>query len=206
MPRRMGTLTKAWAYRYIALRDGETCRNCGKRPEETREGYLEIDHIDEDLTNNAPSNLQLLCHAHNVAKQNRARATRRRVTPDTIPTIPKSERVREREREPDQQPLGTEIARRVIDYQAGGPEMRANGRYEVPFRTWVLWTVANREFLLVEEAVNAGAETVGCSTIVASRYLAKLTSTAGPLQETRDLLGAKVLTYKEGEQDAERRR
>jgi len=42
-----------------------------------------------------------------------------------------------------------------------------------------------------------GAEIVGCSPTTTARYLAKLTSPSGPLEETTDSLGHRVLVLKE---------
>jgi len=69
--------------------------------------------------------------------------------------------------------------------------------YEVPFRTWVLQEVATNGHLDRSAAVNEGAEIVGCSPTTTTRYLAKLTSPSGPLVETRDALGHKILVLKE---------
>lgn len=192
MPRRMSTLTRAYVYAFLVLRDGPDCRLC-HTPPTTPAGH-DVDHLDNDSHNWAPSNLRLLCRSCNVARENTRRGQARlHETPDSIPSDPTCERaITARNRA-----VGTELARETLDYQAGSAEMRANDLYEMPYRAWVLDQVRERGFLTVQTAMASGAELVGCSTVTAARYLAKLTSEAGPLQETRDMLRARVLTIKE---------
>lgn len=47
------------------------CNNCGMRPDSGVR--LEVDHIDEDATNNDPGNLQVLCGLCNTGKSHLAR-------------------------------------------------------------------------------------------------------------------------------------
>lgn len=72
MPRRWATETRAWAYRYLVLRDGEFCQLCHKIP--TTFYGLDIDHVDGDKNNNRESNLRLLCRRCNVSLENKRRA------------------------------------------------------------------------------------------------------------------------------------
>lgn len=58
-------------YPDIARRDGEYCRGCSKLASETKEGFLLIDHIDNDNSNNDLSNLQFLCRRCNYLKNPR---------------------------------------------------------------------------------------------------------------------------------------
>ena len=52
--------------RFQLIQEHPYCSLCGGRP---RDGYrLEIDHIDDDATNNELSNLQVLCSACNIGK------------------------------------------------------------------------------------------------------------------------------------------
>ena len=46
MPRRWGTKTRTWAYRFLVLRDGELCARCFEIP--TTLNALDIDHINGD--------------------------------------------------------------------------------------------------------------------------------------------------------------
>ena len=49
-----------WEYRFLALRDGEKCKSCGKTDAE-----LVIDHIDGNRQNEDPANKRLLCRSCN---------------------------------------------------------------------------------------------------------------------------------------------
>lgn len=60
--------TRTRLYRFIAQRDGERCKRCGKLPDQ---GQLVIDHIDNNSRNNNSENLQLLCRRCNYLKNPR---------------------------------------------------------------------------------------------------------------------------------------
>ena len=107
----------------------------------------------------------------------------------------------EEERERTEGKPGTRIVRQVVDYSdARAPvTMQANSLYEVDFREWLLKTVRERRMYLKADAVNAGAEMVGCSPETAKRYIAKLASPTGPLRETKDKVGGWMLTFREVE-------
>ena len=75
--------------------------------------------------------------------------------------------------------------------------LQANTFHEVPFRMWLLQQVTGRGGYDRTAPINEGAELVGCSPTTTARYLAKLTSPSGPLVETTDALGHKVLVLKE---------
>lgn len=167
MPRRWSTQTRYWAYRFLCLRDGEFCANCGDPP--TTPYTLDIDHIDADPHNNAESNLRLLCRACNVARENRRRRR---------PSV-------QGERENPH----TRVCKVAVPYREGSPEMQANYLYEVDYRAWVTRYIDDIGWISKKEAINAGAEVVGCNPTTAAKYLAKLTSMTGPLRETRDMLG-----------------
>lgn len=175
MPRRWSTETRAWAYRFLVLRDNEICDNCGDFPT-TRNG-LDIDHIDGNPHNNEESNLRLLCRTCNVARENRRRAK--------SPSV-QGERVNPR----------TRVLKQDIPYHEGSAEMQANYLFELDYRTWLLQFIQEHGFINRKEAVNAGAEIVGCNPTTSAKYLAKLVSLAGPLQETKDMLGDVVVTFK----------
>lgn len=177
MPRRWGTVTRLWAYRYLTLRDGEGCARCGELP--TAQNTLDIDHLDGDPRNNDPENLRLLCRSCNVAVENSAR------TGESAKCVRVSR---------EGQPM-TRIAKEDAGYRQGSPEMQANQLYEVAFREWLLEQVRDGGYSK-NEAVNEGAELFGCSPATTTRYLGKLTSKAGPLHETRDYLGHILLVLK----------
>lgn len=71
--------------------------------------------------------------------------------------------------------------------------MQANYLFEVDYRSWLLSFVIEHGFITKREAVNAGAEVVGCNPTTSSKYLSKLTSLAGPLNEAKDMLGEVVI-------------
>ena len=90
----------------------------------------------------------------------------------------------------------TRIAKEAASYSQGSPEMQANALFEVRYRHWLQGFIAARGFITKREAVNAGAEAVGCSPATAARYLSKLTSFTAPLHESKDMLGEPVITSK----------
>ncbi|MFC2041934.1 HNH endonuclease [Chloroflexota bacterium] len=196
MPKRFEPKVRLWVYRYLCKRDGEWCKSCGCKPTRTLESdfsgvvrhpkhvTLDIHHIDGNAKNNNPSNLILLCHRCNTSISNKQRAGKSSVSC-----------VRDNGRERWEGKVATRIARQQVNYASGDASMQANGLYEVPFREWVLLQVRNLGFIAKRDAINAGAETVGCSTQTARRYLDKLTSYAGPLCEEKDLLGEMMLTW-----------
>jgi len=188
MPRRFATETRAWIYRYLCLRDGEKCAECGITPTEikqldnkpmTRNG-LEIDHIDNNSNHNVESNFQLLCPTCNTIKEN----TSRRGRPKAVkcPSVCVC--------------AETDVMKKAIPYAEASPEMRANAQFETSFRAWLLSYIREHGYIGKVDAVNAGAELCGCNPSTSGRYLAKLTSIAGPLRESKDRTGAMVITYK----------
>ncbi|MFZ1081961.1 MAG: HNH endonuclease signature motif containing protein [Candidatus Kryptoniota bacterium] len=70
MSRMNGRDRKKW-YAFLAKRDGEHCRKCGKAGTSKT---LIIDHIDNDNSNNVPENFQLLCRSCNAKKNHRGKA------------------------------------------------------------------------------------------------------------------------------------
>ena len=196
-PRRWATNTRAWAYRYLAARDGEHCAICHASPT-TRNGSttrntLDIDHIDGDPSNNHPDNLRLLCRQCNVATSNSSNP-RKGDSSDLC--------VCERERKEGKP--GTRIARKDADYREGSSEMQANLLYEVRFRRWLMRKVTTEGSYDRSTAIAEGAELVGCSPATTARYITKLTSPSGPLMEMEDALYHRVLVLKPHLQNRER--
>lgn len=183
MGRRLGINTRLWCYRYLVLRDGEQCARCYEIPttQNTLFGTLDIDHIDGDPTNWNKDNLRLLCHRCNVILENQAR-------------VPPSDK---REREAREGKPGTRVSRQVVSYKEGSTEMQANFLFELDFRKWILEKVRERGGYPKQDAIAAGAEVVGCSPTTTAKYLAKLLSSEGPLQEARDMLGDTHLVLKD---------
>jgi hypothetical protein len=223
-PRRWATDTRAFAYRYLVLRDGEACAICHATPttrnsqlhegsttrnenkprnhehpttrndfdlattplvSSTTQNTLDIDHIDGNPKNNEPDNLRLLCRRCNVSLSNKSR-----------PCRPLSSDLSVCVREIREGKPATRIAREDANYREGSPEMQANLLYEVPFRRWIMKQVTTNGSYDYSTAMNEGAEVTGCSPQTTSRYLAKLTSPAGPLTEIKDALGHRVLILK----------
>lgn len=183
MPRRWGTKTRLWAYRYLVLRDGEFCQICGKIP--TARNTLDIDHLDGKPRNNETDNLRLLCRSCNTALGNKTRS----------PT-PSAKCVCVREREKMEGKSATRIIKIDADYRQGSPEMKSNLLCEVSFRRWILSEVCSQGGYLKTDAIKEGAELVGCSPVTTARYLEKLISKAGPLSEQMDALGYKILVLR----------
>lgn len=182
MGRRWGINTRLWAYRYLVLRDGERCARCFKIP--TAQNKLDIDHSDGNPQNNEESNLRLLCRRCNVTLENQGRRTAR----------PPSD---QRERERAEGLPATRVIREAVNYKQGAPEMQASFLFELDFRAWILRKVNEQDGYLKADAINSGAELVGCSPSTTTKYLAKLTSKEGPLQERKDMLGDLMLVLKD---------
>jgi hypothetical protein len=149
---------------------------------------LDIHHVDGNPRNNDPANLSLLCRSCNVALSNRARS---RKNPPSVLCVSVCER------EEGEGCPATPITKEDCDYRQASPEMQANSLYEAPFRTWLLHKIGTDGAYDRTAAINEGAELVGCSPATTTRYLAKLTSPSGPLAETTDILGYRILVLKE---------
>ena len=146
---------------------------------------LEIDHINEDKSDERPENKQLLCKSCNVGKQNRARSKR-----------PSDLRVCVRERMRQEGCSATRVVKTAVDYASGSAEMQAAQLYELPFRRWLMQVLRNTDHVGKEDAIYSGAEITGASITTVDRYLKKLTSSAGPLREARDSMGGTVIMMK----------
>lgn len=192
-PRRFGKNTRLWVYRYLVLRDGEQCARCFNipTPQNTLYGTLDIDHIDGNPFNWDTNNLRLLCHPCNVTLENKAR----------VLEIPPSDQV---ERERNQGKPATRVIKEAVPYKQGSPEMQASYLCELDYRTWILGKIRELGGFPRPDAINAGAEIVGCSPSTTTKYLAKLSSSEGPLQETRDMLGDVILELKDHLKEAPR--
>ena len=183
MGNRWQSNVKSWVYRYLVLRDGEHCLICNRKPKKRK--LLDIDHIDNNPDNTDPDNLCLLCHSCNCKM--------RSLTPREHLKLIRSysdKNVCVRVRESG---IGktTEI-KNTIDFKAASPEMFANACYENQYREWVLQQVREHTEYPKIEAINAGAEEVGCSPVTAGRYLSKLLSMSGPLELVNSFYGFMV--------------
>ncbi|MBA7675633.1 hypothetical protein ES703_83869 [subsurface metagenome] len=184
-PRRWGINTRLWAYRFLCLRDSEQCARCFNIPT-TQNDTLDIDHVDGDDWNNDPDNLQLLCRSCNVVKENKRRAGG---------APPSDQYVCEREGKEGK--ASTRVSKDIVNYKEGSTEMQANFLFEVDFRKWLLGKIREQGGYPKLDAIASGAEVVGCSPSTTARYLTKLTSKQGPLQEEKDMLRDIILTLKD---------
>ncbi len=187
MPKRFQPNVKNWVYRYLVLRDGEKCLICGAKPKKGK--LLDIDHADNDTTNNEPSNLHLLCHKCNCSLRSKSSKNHVRFV---AKHSAKNERERERERGNSQ----TSIVKELIDYRKGSPEMQANACFEVQFREWILTQVKDWGSYPKTDAMATGAEYVGCSPLTIGRYISKLVSDVGPLELATNGMNIQVLQLK----------
>jgi len=188
MPNRFQIQQHEIAYKFIASRDGEHCLDpsCKRKPPTVK---LQIDHADNNPDNWYPENLHLLCQKHNLEMRQKPAAEHSRL-------IRKYSAKNERERERERGREATSIVKEMVDFRAGSPEMKANSYYEIRYREWIFMIIREQGFITKADAINAGAEVVGCSTLTTSRYLAKLTSSVGNLKETRDATGTIVITFR----------
>ena len=162
------------AYAFCVKRDGEHCAICGKRPPEI---YLEVDHKDGNPNHNPKdgSNWQLLCRRDNRMKNPRGRGKRK---------------------------AGTQYKSSILDEARPTTwEAQRNLQFEPAFRHWIHQTVkeklAKNEHITVDDAINSGAEKVGCSIETAKRYLKKLCSDTGQFIILPDTLqDAKVIAFR----------
>lgn len=176
------------AYRFIAARDGEYCLDpaCRKGPPRVK---LQIDHADNNPSNWDPDNLHLLCQRHNLKMRQLTRAEHKRLI---ALYSAKNVCVQKCARGNP----STALAKELVDYRQGSTEMQANSYFENQYREWILAYIKSNGMIPKEEAIYSGAETVGSSPATTTRYLKKLTSTAGPLQEKKDATGTVVITFR----------
>jgi len=187
MPNRFQRQQHKLAYDFIAARDGEYCLVCRRRPPAVNR--LEIDHADNNTSNWDPDNLHLLCQRCNLK-------LRQLSTRDHKKLIRHYSAINVSERERDLGNVSTHQVKELVDYRSGSTEMQANSYYETKYREWLLSGIKNNGFITKEDAVNSGAEVTGCNPITTSRYLAKMTSSAGVLKKIKDGTGSIIITFK----------
>ena len=168
---------------------GGLCAICKVAEKDTPQGYLEIDHIDDDKNNNVFANFQLLCTRDNMTKENKRRAGlkwpalldghgnghqngngHRPVTQLTS------------EREGERKVDGWVTGREAVDYQRGSVEMQANDWYEPSVISYVTKRIEREGESDYVDTVNAAAEYAGCNPSTAKRYLDKKTSSIGAFE------------------------
>lgn len=161
---RMNSRTRKKLYPIISKRDGEICRIC-KIP--ATEKQLQIDHKNNDNSDNELENLQLLCKSCNYLKN-----PRKQSVDNLCVSVCEEER-----------PLP--------------PEMVENRRMEPRFRRWAYGKVIILGKIRYEDALNAGAEYIGASTETVKRYLRKMTSSEGLYDIRTDAQGYPYIHFKE---------
>ena len=173
-------------YDLLAARDGERCLFCGRTPPAVK---LEIDHADNNPNNNSPGNIHLLCGMDNKLMRQKTKREHKAAIKKRCAEYA-SERASE---------IGhhsTDMVRRIVDYRGGSTEMKANSFFELKYREWLLQRILDQRFIPRKEAINAGAEWVGCSPTTTGRYLEKMISDVGNLRESFNELGIKIIEAK----------
>ena len=173
-------------YKFLVDRDGERCFVCPGKPPKFK---LEIDHADNNPKNDDPDNLHLLCRNHNLIMRQKTIRSHKAY-------LKRYGAVREREREKNGTSSSTHRVRAMVDFSVGSQEMKANSHYERQYREWLLKYLIQYKVIDRKEAANCGAEIVGCSQTTTGRYLDKLTSAVGPLKETINTAGLKIIIFK----------
>jgi len=135
-------------YEEMVRDEGEFCKVCGRKPPGT---YLEIDHKDGDVKNNARPNRQLLCRRDNRIKNPRGKGKGMKL-----------QRLRDLE-----EPI------------VSSAEFKKNKECEPIFRHYLYDLIKRTGQQPVKEIINAGAEKAGCSQAAVKRYLAKCCSIEG---------------------------
>jgi hypothetical protein len=170
------------AYCFIASRDGEYCLICKRGPGKVK---LQIDHADNNPSNWEPDNLHLLCQTHNLQLR-------------SVPVAKKLRTIRWHSaknvcvRERRYGSISTKVAKDTLEYRSGSVEMKANSMFEPVFTEWLLQNLPMPK----SEAIYSGAQIAGCNPVTCERYLKKLTSAAGPLNEFRDDMGTATIDFK----------
>lgn len=135
------------------------------------EVYLEIDHKDGNPKNNARKNRQFLCRSDNRKKNPRGKARRKALDPSIV-----------------DQP------------KVSSAEFQKNREAEPRFRHWLYEIVKGHGRILLNDAVNSGAEVANASQITIKRYIQKTCSGAGLYAIVHDsTLDAKVIEFRSAE-------
>lgn len=147
----MNSRTRRRLLPVLFARDGRCCKWCG---EELTEKTARIDHVNNDNSDNALTNMQILCHSCNVRKDPRGLG---RFNPKR----------------------GQGIEHIGDGKQRTSAELERNKETEPRYRRWLLMMVQKHKFVNGEDAVFGGAEAAHCSPETAKKYLRKLTSIVG---------------------------
>lgn len=186
MANRFQVNDRMFVYLFLVERDGEYCVICGPGKKHKK---LEINHDDQNPFNNSPDNLHLICPQHNKELRKLTPRQQKKLIKDCCA---KNVCVREKLHGNP----ATAKAKQIIDYTEGSAEMKANTYFEGDYREWVLDLISRVGAISKKEAINSGAETIGCSQASVIRYLEKLTSAVGVLNEVKDPYGKIMIDYK----------
>lgn len=85
----------------------------------------------------------------------------------------------------------------VCDERDAPPELKENRRMEPLFRQWLLKKMMENHPIRFDEAKNAGAEYVGCSSETTRKYLRTMTSSEGNYVIIRDSHGYEYIDFRE---------
>ncbi len=159
------------SYQKLKIKEAHafTCDICRCKREKQ---YLQVHHIKTNKSHtkyNDPSNLMVLCNDY----------TDRKCHKDLHKTLTSGEREKENKI----------IIKNEVDYQTGSAEMAVNEYAEYPYRNWVKAKIRNSpdKRILKKEAVNGGAEVCGINPTTVYKYLGKMTSEEGELEEYKDI-------------------
>lgn len=188
MPNRFQVNVYKVYFDYIAARDGAYCL-VGRIGHKKCQGELQIDHADSNPRNWDYDNLHLLCQKHNLEM-------RGRTSDEHLRTIRAYSANNVCVRMDEIGIESTHILKTIVNYSQGSPEMQTNLICERSFRDWILTEVRRLGQLVKKDAINSGAELTGASPMTISRYLDKLTSSVGPLQERTDQTGVVVISFR----------
>lgn len=167
---------------FIDERDGHYCIVCQK----VSNAKLQIDHANNDPQDWTPENLHWLCQKHNL--EMRALTTKQKVA--LIRWYSANNMcVRENSRGH----YSTGYLQSKVDYTKGSPEMQVNALAELSWREWVLEEIDNNGFILLDVAIDTGAELFGVSPASTQRYLRKLVHPRSKFEKAIDMLNARVI-------------
>ena len=123
-------------------------------------------------------------------------------------TIPTPNKERERDSrflcacdlipDPHYQGEHPQVRKELANYPNGSTEHQANFFFHTDYLAWLYSYIAEHGFISTTQAVDAGAMATGGNVQTIGKYLRPLKSFLGPLQETEDMIGQKVLVFKEG--------
>ncbi|MCS4537352.1 MAG: HNH endonuclease [Thaumarchaeota archaeon] len=161
---------------YLLIRDGNFCFSC-KAVLPNPYAY-DVDHINGKRREHVASNLRLSCHSCNAKEDRKQTALLKQTAPSAIG---------ERENLD-----ATTLMHKNVDYSKGSPEMQANDFAEDDLRSWLTAHVKSKKRIPYSEAINSGAELFGISPTTSGRYIAKITSSEGPLMRYKDIQQKKL--------------